>query len=75
MPYAMDEALPRADSPHMSAVGQNTTTDNLSFEKFYTAVYINVTIGALCILIFSLIHRRRNLGLYEYLRTAKEGNR
>lgn len=65
-------ALPAHHVARAGATITNSTGEDLSFEKFYTSIYINMAIGALCIVGFSLIHRRKIFGLYRFYAPRKK---
>ena len=65
-------ALPVHHVARAGATIANSTGEDLSFEKFYTSIYINIVIGALCIVGFSLIHRRKIFGLYRFYAPRKK---
>jgi hypothetical protein len=70
----MQAAPPVGGLPRVVArsITVNTTTEDLSLEKFYTSIYLNLIIGALCIVGFSLIHRRKMFGLYRFYAPRKK---
>jgi len=49
----------------------NTTT-NLTVDQVLTSIYINVTIGVICIVGFSLIYRRQIFGLSQFFAPRKK---